>query len=593
MARKKKRSGDSTPSSPPTTPRPQRPSPLIAKGTSVTKIASLLVLVVIIILIMILFYRVMASFMLPLFLAALFSVLFRPIHAWMLDRFRGRETVAAGLTTASILGIVLLPLIWIGSMAIGEAWDLRRGFDPQVLVRSLDKVGRGWPLNFQGRPFKEHLEDLDKLFAELPTQLPDHESRGGLVEPLREAEGFAKQLRESVVQAAKGSTSDHPVDDASAVAAQIMLNKEWILTVLPEEQDETEGDGELEANAEKPVAYLDPQFVVLNDLLHDLDLAQQFFKGAGEKWEATLQSKEKEKEDEELDDNRKEVNANDKEKAERNLSEIRTDFPRLNEQWRAVRAQIHGGHFRMQVHDVLFPTQSFVERVDTSVRDYGGKLLSFETTTKATATIGQFLAHLAIMILGIFYFLKDGPGMIRAVMRLSPLDDRYEKELLSEFDSVSRAVVMATLLSALAQGLLAGIGYYFVGFDTVLMLTMLTMVIAMIPVVGAAAVWVPACLWLLIVDNRTGAAIGLAIYGATVVSMIDNLIKPFVLHGQSNLHPLLALLSVLGGVSALGPIGIIVGPMVVSFLQALLNMLHLELQEFDRHVEPKSPAPEN
>jgi predicted PurR-regulated permease PerM len=67
--------------------------------------------------------------------------------------------------------------------------------------------------------------------------------------------------------------------------------------------------------------------------------------------------------------------------------------------------------------------------------------------------------------------------------------------------------------------------------------------------------------------------------------MVDNLIKPLVLHGQSNLHPLLALLSVLGGVSALGPIGIIVGPMVVSFLQALLNMLHLELQDFDRQAE--------
>ncbi|MEM8866172.1 MAG: AI-2E family transporter, partial [Planctomycetota bacterium] len=62
-----------------------------------------------------------------------------------------------------------------------------------------------------------------------------------------------------------------------------------------------------------------------------------------------------------------------------------------------------------------------------------------------------------------------------------------------------------------------------------------------------------------------------------VVSNIDNVIKPFVLHGQSNLHPLLALLSVLGGVSVLGPVGILVGPMLVAFLQALLNMLRKEL----------------
>ena len=64
--------------------------------------------------------------------------------------------------------------------------------------------------------------------------------------------------------------------------------------------------------------------------------------------------------------------------------------------------------------------------------------------------------------------------------------------------------------------------------------------------------------------------------------MADNLIKPYVLHGQSKLHPLLALLSVLGGVQALGPIGILVGPMVVSFLQALLNILHQELRNLDK-----------
>jgi hypothetical protein len=75
-------------------------------------------------------------------------------------------------------------------------------------------------------------------------------------------------------------------------------------------------------------------------------------------------------------------------------------------------------------------------------------------------------------------------------------------------------------------------------------------------------------------------AIILAIYCTIVVSGIDNVIKPFILHGQSKLHPLLALLSILGGVQVLGPVGILVGPMLVSFLQALLNMLRKELDSF-------------
>jgi predicted PurR-regulated permease PerM len=183
------------------------------------------------------------------------------------------------------------------------------------------------------------------------------------------------------------------------------------------------------------------------------------------------------------------------------------------------------------------------------------------------------------MLIATYYFLVDGAEMIKTVMRLSPLDDRYEEELTSEFSKVSRAVVLATLLSAIAQGLLAGIGYYFAGLDLLFLLVALTTLLAMVPFVGAAAVWVPASFYLAFFRDppNTAAAIGLALYGFAVVSMADNVIKPLVLHGQSNLHPLLALLSVLGGVQALGPIGILVGPMVVAFLQALLNMLRREL----------------
>jgi predicted PurR-regulated permease PerM len=88
-------------------------------------------------------------------------------------------------------------------------------------------------------------------------------------------------------------------------------------------------------------------------------------------------------------------------------------------------------------------------------------------------------------------------------------------------------------------------------------------------------------LWIYFYEGRTLAAALLAVYCAGIVSMADNVIKPIVLHGRSNLHPLLALLSVIGGVQALGPIGIFVGPMVVVFLQTLLNMLHTELASME------------
>ncbi|MEM7473781.1 MAG: AI-2E family transporter, partial [Planctomycetota bacterium] len=161
-------------------------------------------------------------------------------------------------------------------------------------------------------------------------------------------------------------------------------------------------------------------------------------------------------------------------------------------------------------------------------------------------------------------------------------DDGYEQELLMEFDRISRAVVLATLLSAIAQGLTAGLGYAVAGMGFLALLIMLTTAFAMVPFVGPAVIWLPVCLYIGIYEERYLAAGLLALWGVLVVGTIDNLVKAVVLHGQSQLHPLLALLSVLGGVQALGPIGIVVGPMVVAMLQTLLGILQRELIHFDK-----------
>jgi predicted PurR-regulated permease PerM len=204
------------------------------------------------------------------------------------------------------------------------------------------------------------------------------------------------------------------------------------------------------------------------------------------------------------------------------------------------------------------------------------------------------LFGLVIMVIALYYFLADGPVMIRTVMDLSPLEAEYEQELLLRFGQVSRAVVVATLLSAVVQGLLAGIGYYFALPSTapIFLLTAATMVTAMVPFFGAAFTWVLVCGWIYLYGEHTVnnvvvqgdwvTALVLTIYSTVIVSGVDNIIKPLVLRGQSNLHPLVALLSILGGVPTLGPVGIIVGPMVVSFLQALLEMLRKEIESFEQ-----------
>lgn len=221
----------------------------------------------------------------------------------------------------------------------------------------------------------------------------------------------------------------------------------------------------------------------------------------------------------------------------------------------------------------------------------GGSFLTSKAISGLQSAVG-ILVGLAIMVIALYYFLADGPAMIAAVLDLSPLDSKYEQELLERFADISRAVVVATLLSAVVQGTLAGIGYAFAlpREAPVFLLTALTMVTALVPFVGAVATWICVAGWVYlygehvvngqVVQGDPTKAIILAVYCTLVVSSIDNVIKPFILHGQSKLHPLLALLSILGGVQVLGPAGILVGPMLVSFLQALLNMLRKELDSF-------------
>jgi predicted PurR-regulated permease PerM len=219
-------------------------------------------------------------------------------------------------------------------------------------------------------------------------------------------------------------------------------------------------------------------------------------------------------------------------------------------------------------------------------------------------TILAMLIGLVIMVISLYFFLADGPAMIKTLMQLSPLEDEHELELLARFGQISRSVVVATLLSAIAQGVAAGIGYYFVlpGEAPIFLLTAVTMVFAIIPFVGAAGMWVLVCLGLLAWGGGDGQppgsnwplVLGFAAYCTVVVSSLDNLIKPYVLHGQANLHPLLALLSILGGVQVLGPIGILIGPMLVSFLQALLTIFQREVKRWDNPTKklPNKLSPE-
>jgi predicted PurR-regulated permease PerM len=254
-----------------------------------------------------------------------------------------------------------------------------------------------------------------------------------------------------------------------------------------------------------------------------------------------------------------------------------------NREFKRFKLSFLGGPYRAWLRELANPDEEQIEQLRNGlVSTSRSPLLAIGAGT--LSIVGRTLFSVIVMLTTLFFIFADGPWIMDELLRVSPLEERYVRELIREFDQVSRAVVMATLLAAVVQGLLAGVGFWFFGVGSVFLLTLLTTLLALIPFLGAASVWIPVAVWLYLYQGRLDLAIGMTLYGVLVISLVDNLIKPLVLHGQSKLHPLLAAMSVLGGVQALGPIGILIGPMAVVFLQTLAKILHREYKSVEGKV---------
>jgi predicted PurR-regulated permease PerM len=196
----------------------------------------------------------------------------------------------------------------------------------------------------------------------------------------------------------------------------------------------------------------------------------------------------------------------------------------------------------------------------------------YEKTQAFLADMVAFVIGFVVMALALYYLFADGPALLREAKDLSPLEEEDEQELLEQFDKVCRGVVMGNVMAALVQGILAGIAFAIVGIDWLWLGAGLTVLFSLLPFLGAATVWIVVAITLL-VDGHYGSAIFMVIYGTIVISTSDNLIKAYVIGGESKIHPLVVLIAVLGALKLIGLWGIFIGPMIAAFFYALLKIL--------------------
>lgn len=201
------------------------------------------------------------------------------------------------------------------------------------------------------------------------------------------------------------------------------------------------------------------------------------------------------------------------------------------------------------------------------------------STVGLLGSVFSALVAWIMFVIALYYFLADGNSLIDSTQSLIPVHVDYQRKLIDQFQKVVRAVVLATFLAAIAQGMTTAVALHLVGFDHFIIFLILATITSMVPLLGSWLIWGPCAGWLLY-QGHWGSALFLTAIGTLVVGTMDNIIRTYVLQSDAKLHPLLAFVSVLGGLQMMGLWGVFIGPIVASCLHALVQIFNTELKAF-------------
>lgn len=182
-----------------------------------------------------------------------------------------------------------------------------------------------------------------------------------------------------------------------------------------------------------------------------------------------------------------------------------------------------------------------------------------------------FVIMFIIMFYALFFFVRDGEKLLKELMHLCPLGDRYEKILYNKFTSTVRATIKGTMTIGLIQGALGFIMFALAGIKGAAIWGVLMVIMASIPAVGCYFIWLPVAIAQLILGH-TGTGIAMILFGALVIGTIDNFLRPVLVGRDTQMHPLMVLFSTLGGIATFGISGFVIGPVIASLLLAFWEM---------------------
>jgi len=213
--------------------------------------------------------------------------------------------------------------------------------------------------------------------------------------------------------------------------------------------------------------------------------------------------------------------------------------------------------------------QFWISKFSDTAKNAAGYV--FVTLKSFTQNSLIFVVMFILMMYTLFFFLRDGEKMLKALMHLCPLGDKYEKTLYQRFTSTVRATIKGSLIVGLIQGGLATILFLVTGTPAAWTLGVLCVVLSVIPATGSGIIWIPVGIVQLITGNIWQGLL-ILIFGAVIISTIDNLIRPVLVGKDTQMHPLMVLFTTLGGILLFGISGFVIGPVVASLFLSFWHM---------------------
>ncbi|HWN97637.1 MAG TPA: AI-2E family transporter [Blastocatellia bacterium] len=189
--------------------------------------------------------------------------------------------------------------------------------------------------------------------------------------------------------------------------------------------------------------------------------------------------------------------------------------------------------------------------------------------------LGSFVVNSVITLFTLFFLFREGRALRRRIGALLPLSSEQVERLLGGIEDTVVGTVYGGLIVAAVQGALVGIALWILGVDSPLFWGLVAAVFALLPLVGTAIVWVPAAIYLVASGSWVKALI-LVGWGALVVGTVDNILRPILIRGRVQMHPLLVFFAVFGGVSVFGFLGLFIGPVILALTVTTLAMLREE-----------------